>query len=325
MIELKDFNIPKIDDKRLEKIINEIFQKEIFIPLLQSLEVPQNFLIHNSIDEIRNALIRGKIFYNRTINAFYSTKPYGTRLFAALQQLGGKLNKRTGNFIINLQLLPVSLQSTINKIDFNATLQKENLNKTLNQISKNNVPNQDFTEYFQNTGEKFSKSFQNEFSKKIHPIEPINKTITREMQLNISKDYSNSLNKYIKDFTNEEIQKIRILVQKQATLGSRSSVLKEILIKEYNISENKAKFLAKQEMSLFTASLQKAEFRQYGAKKFKWHTSQDERVRAEHKLLNGQIFSFDNLPIIDTRTGQRGIGGEAFGCRCTISPIFDFI
>ena len=324
MIELKDFHIPISDDKKLQIAIEEIFEKEIFIPLFESLNIDENFLIHNSIDEIRKALIEEKIFYNRILNVFYSKKPYGTKLYSALQSLGGKFNKRTGNFEVKFQILPLSLQSTINKIDFNASVKADNVKKTLFEISKKSKFEKDFSVYFRQTGEKFNKNFESQFSKKIESIPIIKKEISETMRIVISKTYSNDLNKYIKEFAEEETAKIRKLVEKQSLMGNRSSALKEILIKEYNISESKAKFLARQEMSLFMASLQEAEFKEYGAKKFKWHTSQDERVREDHKLLNGKIFSFDNLPIIDIRTGQRGLPGQAFGCRCTMSAIFNF-
>jgi len=323
MIELKDFYIPISDDKRLELAIVEIFEKELFEPLLASLEMKNNFLTHNSIDDIREALINEKIFYNKILNIFYSKKPYGTKLFSALQKLGGKLNRRTGNFEVSYFDLPIFLRTTIDKIDLNAILQKENLQKALSVISKISTEEQDLSIYFKDTGNKFNKSFEDSYKKKIGQIPIINKKISLKMRDKISKTYSDNLNKYIAGFKEEEVRKIRSLVERQALAGNRSSALKETLIKEYGVSQNKAKFLARQEMSLFMASLQQAEFQEYGAKKIKWHTSQDERVRDEHKLLNGKVFSFDNLPIIDIRTGERGLPGQAFGCRCTMSAVFD--
>ena len=55
---------------------------------------------------------------------------------------------------------------------------------------------------------------------------------------------------------------------------------------------------------------------------FKWIANLDERVRDEHKKLNGTIHRYDNPPIIDERTGTKGMPGEFYNCRCTFIPIF---
>lgn len=64
--------------------------------------------------------------------------------------------------------------------------------------------------------------------------------------------------------------------------------------------------------------------------KFEWvHSSGSNQPREHHMLrwpagLNGGIFSFDNLPIIDERTGERGIPGQAINCGCTMRPVITF-
>lgn len=67
-----------------------------------------------------------------------------------------------------------------------------------------------------------------------------------------------------------------------------------------------------------------------GVQKFKWVHSGGSNQPREHHLhrwpagLNGGIFSFDDLPIIDERTGERGIPGQAPNCGCTMSPVITF-
>jgi SPP1 gp7 family putative phage head morphogenesis protein len=38
--------------------------------------------------------------------------------------------------------------------------------------------------------------------------------------------------------------------------------------------------------------------------------------------LNGNIYSFSDLPVIDKRTGEKGIPGQLPFCRCTMRPVF---
>jgi len=37
-----------------------------------------------------------------------------------------------------------------------------------------------------------------------------------------------------------------------------------------------------------------------------------------------EIFSFDDLPVIDRRSGERGIPGQAINCRCRMAPVIEF-
>lgn len=67
-----------------------------------------------------------------------------------------------------------------------------------------------------------------------------------------------------------------------------------------------------------------------GVKKFEWlHSGGSNQPREYHKAqwpqgLNGGIFSFDDLPVIDKRTGERGIPGQAPNCHCVMIPVFSF-
>ena len=57
-----------------------------------------------------------------------------------------------------------------------------------------------------------------------------------------------------------------------------------------------------------------------GVKEYIWSTSNDQRVRPDHKELNGKTFSWGEA-VIDRTTGQKGNPGEAFGCRCLALPV----
>lgn len=64
-----------------------------------------------------------------------------------------------------------------------------------------------------------------------------------------------------------------------------------------------------------------------GVKKFKWvHSQGSNHPREYHrKVLNGKIFSFDDLPYLDgPNKGERGLPGQAPFCRCVMRPVFEF-
>lgn len=100
----------------------------------------------------------------------------------------------------------------------------------------------------------------------------------------------------------EELGKYNVSVRNWAANTSRDQVRKA-----YN-GINKGRMLA------------------LGLKKFEWvHSQGSNKPRPLHKnVLNGQIFSFDDLPVIDERTGEKGIPGQAPNCRCQMRPVMEF-
>lgn len=61
-----------------------------------------------------------------------------------------------------------------------------------------------------------------------------------------------------------------------------------------------------------------------GVKKFIWrHTAGSVEPRKLHMKYNGKIFDYDNPPIIDERTGERGLPATAINCKCYAEPFIE--
>jgi SPP1 gp7 family putative phage head morphogenesis protein len=64
-----------------------------------------------------------------------------------------------------------------------------------------------------------------------------------------------------------------------------------------------------------------------GVKKFEWiHSGGGVHPRKEHVEMSGNIYSFDDLPVIGVMYGSevRGIPGQLPNCRCTMRPVIEF-
>lgn len=62
-----------------------------------------------------------------------------------------------------------------------------------------------------------------------------------------------------------------------------------------------------------------------GVKAFEWvHSGGGLHPRPLHEAMSGKVYTFDKLPIIDERTGERGIPGQAINCKCTMVPVVKF-
>ena len=132
----------------------------------------------------------------------------------------------------------------------------------------------------------------------------------------LRQDYTESQQLNIKNWYPEQITRLREMVQEYQTTGTDES-LQKLIQQEYNVSANKAHFLAKQESSLFFSKLGMDRASATGVRRYRWSTSHDERVRISHRHLDGQIIDFNNPPVVDPKTGRRAHAGEDYGCRCS--------
>lgn len=87
---------------------------------------------------------------------------------------------------------------------------------------------------------------------------------------------------------------------------------------------NRAKLLTLDQTRKAYANLNRQRLQAMGITKFKWlHMGGSVEPRQLHKRLSGQVFDFNNPPIIDERTGERGYPATAINCRCQMIPIYE--
>lgn len=102
--------------------------------------------------------------------------------------------------------------------------------------------------------------------------------------------------------------------------------INQVLTKRAKQIRNKARNIATDQTRKTYNNINKARMESVGVKKFEWvHSGGGQKPRKLHQeVLNGKIFSFDDLPVIDERTGEKGIPGQAINCRCTMLPVIEF-
>jgi len=153
--------------------------------------------------------------------------------------------------------------------------------------------------------------------------------ITQDMRNTIAREYTENMRLNIVNeggpgnWNEEQINRLRNMVEKNVLRGSNKNELLEMIKAEWDTSRSKARFLARQETSLFLVQMRDTRFQGAGIEKWKWSSSHDIRVRPLHRELHGKVFTYSSPPIIDERTGERGMPGQAFGCRCTLTPILN--
>ena len=129
----------------------------------------------------------------------------------------------------------------------------------------------------------------------------------------------------IKSIASDYLQQVEGAVMRSITSGNGLADLVPALQQYEGQTHRRAKNIALDQTRKAYNSINKGRMQALGVKKFMWHHSGGgAHPREDHVDMDGEIFSFDNLPVIDQRTGERGIPGQAPNCKCTMSPVFDF-
>jgi SPP1 gp7 family putative phage head morphogenesis protein len=111
------------------------------------------------------------------------------------------------------------------------------------------------------------------------------------------------------------------MVENMANNNLDRNKLKQLIQDEFNVSASRAKFIARQESTLFFSEQRNHQYTEAGYKFYFWKaTDFSARTRPYHKALDSktskQFYDVTNPPI-DTENGHRHNPGENYNCRCT--------
>lgn len=109
----------------------------------------------------------------------------------------------------------------------------------------------------------------------------------------------------------------------QGNFGNKS--LFEAIQKTGQVTKSRAELIAVDQTRKVTTAMNTERMKAAGLKKFEWiHSGGGAEPRALHVRYDGQIFDMDDPPVIDERTGERGMPGQLINCRCKMRPVVDF-
>lgn len=99
----------------------------------------------------------------------------------------------------------------------------------------------------------------------------------------------------------------------------------EALQKYEGITDRRRNIIAKDQTRKIQASISIERAKSAGIKKFKWlHSRGGSEPRPDHVAMSGNVYSYDDPPVIDRRTGERGFPGQAINCRCQMVPVIEW-
>ena len=136
----------------------------------------------------------------------------------------------------------------------------------------------------------------------------------------------------IKSIPEQYFKNVTGAVMRSISTGGGVDTLLKYVKKNYDISDARAKNIALDQTRKAYNSINKQRMVDVGYRKFMWlHSGGGLEPRKSHIAMDGKIFSFNKLPIINKEQVAKGyegpeygIPGQAINCGCTMTPVYEF-
>jgi SPP1 gp7 family putative phage head morphogenesis protein len=129
----------------------------------------------------------------------------------------------------------------------------------------------------------------------------------------------------IKTIPSDYFSEIEDMVTHAVRAGDRPSTLAQRIMDRTDVYESRARLIARDQISKFVGSMEKARSEANGAKRYIWRTVRDIRVRSDHDFLDGKTFSWSDPPVTvrsGKRAGEKNHPKMDIQCRCYAENIW---
>lgn len=292
----------------------------IFEPLLDLLR-SENLRVNENKEHsaVWDALVAGTLWYAAGI--------FTGRLNAAISRELRAMGARStaAGFVLPLEEVPIVLRGVISVSAANSRSLHAALLATLDAMQEHigEAPTGlDFTE----TVDKITEDLQEQLVQTVSAEAslPPPSEIPESLTQGLDETLTGETERTIKGFSLEQIQSLRAKIRANLQDAGRTDRLVKVIEAEFGVSKRRARFIAENETSRLVSDFRRARYESLGAAEYVWDTSHDERVRDDHRALDGRKFSWSHPPVADTATGFRGHPGEAANCRCVARPVINF-
>lgn len=310
----------------VEEALRDAFRAFLFAPLLDVLReaTTQADGFFNAAPvppaAVLRALRSGALQY---VNGFFVGE-VDARVVTALRKLGAEFDGRLGLYALPEFLAPGWLKAEAAAAQRRARVVHDKLERELQRTQERleagmmpipldpSLPIEAIEDGFQTAADALG------LVKRIYPSQ------RKAMEAR----YAAEIRPFVTEATAKYIDDLHGVVSANASAGYRYDGLVAEIEHVYQVSERKAKFLARQETSLFMAGYRRTRFEAAGVTRYKWSTSHDVRVRpyadeakrakyGDHRALDGNIYSYAvKAPAQFMSTKKPQNPGEDFNCRC---------
>lgn len=311
-------NVPEEDKKEideLEAFLKHLFKTEIFLPLI---EEEKEIFTNQARTPLEKAIAKGDIKFNA---GRFSGK-FNSQTSRELKTLGATWDRRTKTYKLLLSKIPKSTQAAIAVSETRFASKIESIKRKLRAIIPAKIAGKFdafsfFNKLIQVNDVKIGKSLDGLI---------VSPRLTEEARTKLAEQYTENFQRSVKGWTEDEIKKLRGIVQDHATKGLRAESLIKKIKRRFDVSQSRAKFIARQETRLVMSKFRETRYQDAGTKGYVWKTvlgTPAHPVRPLHAKLDGKFFKWDNPPVTNVN-GNRNHPGEDFNCRCRPKVVVRF-
>jgi len=316
--ELTPVRVDPIFFDALEDTLNKYFKRFIYLPLMQ--ELKPSMRLNNAIDRdvFVEALMKGKVYYYRG----YFKGSFNAQVTKEILRIGGVWSAKESGFRVLQEKIPYPIQTAI--LNSQTAFMKviERLDKKIQQITPANFAGSIPLEKIL---EKMIYRTDSDVQESMKGL-VISPKLTDQQRVDLVHPYVNKMKADIKGWTEEKMLELRTEIQAKLLAGERYEGMIKSIKDSYGVSQNKAKFLARQETNLMNTQLKEERYKSAGITEYRWRCvagSPNHPVREMHLIHNNKVFSFDNPPIVNKK-GDRKNPTQDYNCRCIAIPIVRF-
>jgi len=136
----------------------------------------------------------------------------------------------------------------------------------------------------------------------------------------------------IKTISQQYLADVSGVVMRSITTGNGLADLVPAINKHSGQTYRRAKLIALDQTRKAYNFINKQKLQSLGVKQFEWrHSGGGQKPRRSHIAMSGEVFNFDDLPVINAEqvaggyeSPERGIPGQAINCRCRMIPVVNF-
>ncbi len=335
-------------------------KKEIYDSLFKQIfEILNTNSIYNDKKTLTNAIQSGRIFYEN--GAFRSSKPFSNAVADELEKLGAKyrngayyIDRAFLPVEIENALAIVAARETAKIAALNGLLARlaatvgeetavklfiakavermfKKLQVDLEKSTKErkvpvidisvDIPEIDIADTDFQKIDEYHQLTKEERKNLEVPKLNLDEVVIDKRAKKIAQDYTYNMDYWVKNWKAKEIATMRRDVFDMVQSGARTDTIKKYFQTRWGIAERKAEFLARNESGIASSVLKATHYQDMGCTHFKWLRSTSKEKRKLHEEYYNKIFPFNDPPIIDERTGQRGLPGQIYNCRCDLVGI----
>lgn len=128
----------------------------------------------------------------------------------------------------------------------------------------------------------------------------------------------------VKSIPEELLPDLQSTVLRSVRQGKLVDEIKREIQKRFKVKENKALFLAVDQVNKLNGQLTEQRHRNVGIEEYYWDDSGDDKVRPRHRALavrseEGETFRYDDPP--EVAPGRYANPGQDYRCRCNALPV----